>query len=44
LVKLEYPECEEIGDSTNSVVAKIKSAFPDSSLMILTEDSEWYHA
>jgi hypothetical protein len=44
LVKLEYPECEEISDFTNSVVSKIKSAFPDSTLMILTEDKEWYPA
>ena len=41
---LEYPAHSDDNDFIVGVVSGIKSAFPDSTLMILTEDKEWYHA
>jgi hypothetical protein len=42
LVKLEYPAHSDDNNFLDGVVAKIKESFPDASLMILTEDSDWY--
>ena len=42
LIKLEYPAHSDDNDFVEGVLADIKSAFPDSTLMVLTEDNDWF--
>lgn len=42
LIKLEYPANPDDNDFVNGVVNSIKSGFPNSTLMVLTEDKDWY--